>query len=107
MARRKLVVVADDFGIGPETDRGILELACEGLVASTVLMVNSPHAEAAVNRWNRTGRPVELGWHPVLTCDAPILPPEQLPSLVDAAGKFRPLGQFMRRSLLGKLNPHE
>ena len=46
--RRKLVVVADDFGIGPETDRAILELARADLVMSTVLMTNSPHAPAAI-----------------------------------------------------------
>mgnify|MGYP000856861791 CR=1 FL=1 len=28
---RQLVIVADDFGIGPETDRGILELAAMAL----------------------------------------------------------------------------
>ena len=104
---RKLVVVADDFGIGPETDRAILELANAGLVTSTVLMINSPYAEAAIAAWNREGRPVELGWHPVLTCDYPILPAEQLPSLVDGEGKFRPLGQFMRRSVFGTLNRDE
>ena len=97
--RRKLVVVADDFGIGPETDRAILELARDGLVTSTVLMVNSPHAEAAIAAWNRFGRPVELGWHPVLTCDSPILPAEQLPSLVDSEGQFRPLGQQARHQI--------
>jgi predicted glycoside hydrolase/deacetylase ChbG (UPF0249 family) len=101
---RKLVVVADDFGIGPETDRAILELASEGLVPSTVLMVNSPHAEAAIRSWNRAGRPLELGWHPVLTCDSPVLPAERVPSLVEENGRFHPLGRFMRRSLLGKLN---
>ena len=58
MARlRQLVVVADDFGIGPETDRGILELGAAGLVGSTVLLVNSPYAEAGVAAWNRAGRP--------------------------------------------------
>ena len=29
---RQLVVVADDFGIGPETNRGILELATVGRI---------------------------------------------------------------------------
>ena len=61
---RQLVVVADDFGIGPETDRGILELGAAGRVTSTVLLVNSPFAEPAIAAWNRAGRPIELGWHP-------------------------------------------
>ena len=108
MARlRQLVVVADDFGIGPETDRGILELGAAGLVASTVLLVNSPYAEAGVAAWNRAGRPVELGWHPALTLDQPILPSERVPSLVDAKGKFHPLGRFLRNSMLGRVRPTE
>ncbi|MDB5306477.1 MAG: hypothetical protein JWO38_679 [Gemmataceae bacterium] len=104
---RFLVVVADDFGIGPETDRAILDLAAAGLVTSTVLLVNSPHAEAAVGTWNKAGRPVELGWHPALTIDRPVLPPERVPTLVDEAGRFRPLGQFLRRAAAGRLNPAE
>lgn len=104
---RNLIVVADDFGIGPETDRAILELGAEGLIASTVLIVNSPYAEAAVESWTRAGRPLELGWHPALTIDAPILPPNRVPTLVDGAGRFWPLGRFLRTALLGRLNAAE
>src|SRR5437879_4469372 len=108
MARlRQLVVVADDFGIGPETDRGILEAAAGGRVTATVLLVNSPYAEAAVAAWNRAGRPIELGWHPNLTLDRPILPPERVPSLVDPSGSFHKLGRFLRNSLLGRIQPEE
>ena len=43
MASRYLVVVADDYGMGPEVSRGIRELMHVGSVTGTVLMVNSPH----------------------------------------------------------------
>ncbi|HEX4611172.1 MAG TPA: ChbG/HpnK family deacetylase [Urbifossiella sp.] len=104
---RQLVIVADDFGIGPETDRGILELAAAGLVTGTTLLVNSPYAPAAVAAWNRAGRPLDLGWHPNLTLDRPILPAITVPSLVRPDGTFWPLGAFLRRSVLGRLNPAE
>lgn len=104
---RQLVIVADDFGIGPETDRGILELATAGLVTGTTLLVNSPHAAAAVAGWNRAGRPLDLGWHPNLTLDRPVLPPDAVPTLVRPDGTFWPLGAFMRRSLLGRMSPAE
>jgi chitin disaccharide deacetylase len=104
---RQLVVVADDFGIGPETDRGILDVAADGRITATVLLVNSPYAERAVANWNRAGRPVELGWHPALTLDRPILPPERVPSLVDSAGFFHPLSRFLRNSLLGHIHEAE
>src|SRR5262249_33542889 len=79
---RYLIVVADDFGIGPETTRGILELGAKGLVTGSVLLTNSPYAESALKAWRQAGEPVEIGWHPCLTLDGPILPPEKVPSLV-------------------------
>lgn len=104
---RQLVVVADDFGIGPETDRGILDVAASGRITATVLIVNSPFAPRAVADWKRLGRPVELGWHPALTLDRPILPANQVPSLVDADGMFHPLGRFLKKSLLGRIRANE
>jgi predicted glycoside hydrolase/deacetylase ChbG (UPF0249 family) len=100
---RSLVVVADDFGIGPETTRGILDLAVEGPVTATVLLVTSPFAQAAVSIWNQAGRPVELGWHPCLTLDRPILSRHKVPSLVRSDGRFWSLGQFLRRVAVGRI----
>ena len=89
---RVLLVVADDFGIGPHTTAGILHLARKQIVSASVLIVNSPYAEEAVATWRSAGRPMDLGWHPNLTLDAPVLPAAQVPSLVDGQGRFRPLG---------------
>jgi predicted glycoside hydrolase/deacetylase ChbG (UPF0249 family) len=96
-----LVVVADDFGIGPETSRGILELARKSIVTGSVLIVNSPYAPEAVEAWRKCGMPMEIGWHPCLTLDEPITPPEAVPSLVGHDGRLRPLGSFLKRLLLG------
>jgi predicted glycoside hydrolase/deacetylase ChbG (UPF0249 family) len=105
--RRPLVVTADDFGVGPETTRGILDLARQGLVTGTVMLTNSPHAESAVRAWRKAGEPVELGWHPCLTIDAPILPPGKVGSLVEADGCFPPLGRFLLRLVRGLVRPGE
>jgi predicted glycoside hydrolase/deacetylase ChbG (UPF0249 family) len=105
--RRYLVVIADDYGIGPATSQGILELAARGLVNGAVLLVNSPHAEEAVEAWRRAGRPMELGWHPCLTMDPPVLPADRVPSLVGADGCLHPLGRFMRRVWLGRVRAAE
>lgn len=104
---RSLVVVADDYGIGPETSRGILELAQESRITATVLLVNSPFAEQAVSEWNRAGRPVEIGWHPCLTLDSPVLPAEKIPTLVNSRNHFWPLGQFLRRLYCGLIRLDE
>src|SRR5947209_5616303 len=104
---RYLVVIADDFGMGPETSRAIIELASAGRITGTVLLVNSPHAEQAVRAWRRAGQPVEVGWHPCLTLDRPILPPARVPTLVDSEGRFRPLSRFLRRAFTGRLRAEE
>lgn len=104
---RKLVVVADDLGIGHETDRGILELACKGVVTATVLLVNSKTASEAVAAWRHAGKPCDLGWHPCLTLDRPILASEQVPSLVDPNGNFWKLGTFLLRWFAGLIRAEE
>jgi predicted glycoside hydrolase/deacetylase ChbG (UPF0249 family) len=102
---RFLVVTADDYGIGPDTSQGILDLAAQRLVTATVLLVNSPHADDAARAWQFAGRPLELGWHPCLTLDAPVLPASQVPSLVDTDGRFWPLRGFLRRLWLRQIQP--
>jgi predicted glycoside hydrolase/deacetylase ChbG (UPF0249 family) len=106
-ASRVLVVVADDYGIGPETSRGILELAAEGVITGTVLMVNSPYAEDAVRAWRTSGVPLEVGWHPVLTQDPPIAPAASVPSLVGPDGCLWPLGKLLTRLYLYRIRPAE
>jgi predicted glycoside hydrolase/deacetylase ChbG (UPF0249 family) len=106
-AQRFVVVTADDFGMGPETSLGILDLARAGAVTGTVLLVNSPYAEAAVQAWRRAGQPLELGWHPCLTLDRPLLPADHVPSLVDGQGRFPSLGTFLLRLMLGCIRASE
>jgi predicted glycoside hydrolase/deacetylase ChbG (UPF0249 family) len=104
---RLLVVMADDFGMGPATSRAILDLAAKGLVTGTVLLVNSPYAEEAVRSWRQAGKPLELGWHPNLTLDRPVLPSKRVESLVGPDGYFWPLKKFMLRVGLGKIRGDE
>ena len=104
---RYLLITADDFGIGPETSRGILDLAAKGVLTSTVLLVNSPYAAECVGMWRRAGGPIELGWHPCLTLDSPILAPHKIPSLVDERGHFLKLGTLLKRLLMGRIQQQE
>lgn len=100
---RPVTIVADDYGIGRETSRGILELALEGRVTGAVLIVNCPDAERAAREWLAASPPADLGWHPNLTLDRPVLPPSAVPSLVRPDGRFCPLGSFLRRVCLGRV----
>jgi predicted glycoside hydrolase/deacetylase ChbG (UPF0249 family) len=104
---RWLLITADDFGIGPMTSQGILELAERQVITSTVLLVTSPYAEDAVSAWRSMRSRLEVGWHPCLTLDRPVLPPQQVPSLITKSGDFYSLGAFLARLLLGKIRFEE
>jgi predicted glycoside hydrolase/deacetylase ChbG (UPF0249 family) len=104
---RCLVVVADDYGIGPETSRGILELAQLGVVTGTVLLVNSPYAEEAARHWRAVRPPADLGWHPCLTMDSPVSRPQDVPTLVGPSGRMGPLRWFLGRLLTGRIRPDD
>jgi predicted glycoside hydrolase/deacetylase ChbG (UPF0249 family) len=105
--RRYLIVIADDYGIGPSTSQGILDLAAHDVLGGAVLLVNSPFAEAAVRAWRQEGMPFELGWHPNLTLDQPVAPINRVSSLVGKDGRFRPLGRFLARLVRGKVKKEE
>jgi predicted glycoside hydrolase/deacetylase ChbG (UPF0249 family) len=104
---RYLIVTADDFGIGPATTKGILDLSEAGLVTGSVLLVNSPYAVEAVQAWQEQGRRLELGWHPCLTLDLPVAPAATVRSLINANGRFWSLGAFIRKLLLGRIQTDE
>ncbi len=96
-----LIVNADDLGRTPGINSGIFEAHARGLVTSATLMVGFPAAaEAAAEllRYPKLG----VGLHVALTGGTPILPPEDVPSLVDREGRQPP-----RPEGLGDLDPGE
>lgn len=104
---RRLLVIADDFGIGADTTAGILDLAARGVVTGSALLVNAPATLEGIRQWRQLGASLELGWHPNLTLDSPMAPPAQIPSLVRPDGSFWPLVPFLKRWLTRRLQPRE
>lgn len=92
----RIIINADDFGLTPGVNRGIVECHEAGSVTSTTLLVNGPAAREAVAL--ATDRPrLGVGLHLNLTAGTPVLPPERVPSLVSRDGVF----PGKRRMLLG------
>lgn len=100
---RHLVVNADDFGISRGVNRGIVEAHRSGLVTSASLMANLPSAEDALTR-AAICPDLGLGLHLTLTAGRPLCPPEQVPTLVNAAGEFFVLGVLLGRLTLGTVS---
>lgn len=104
LSRRTLIVNADDLGFVPSVTRGIIESIEHGIVRSTSLMVNTPHAPAAVQEIARVrdaGTDVGVGLHFNIVVGAPLRP---APSLTYASGRFLPLSAHVGRSFVGRLD---
>lgn len=91
---KRLIVNADDLGRTPGINQGVFAAHRRGLVTSATLMVGFPAAREAAEEWARHPR-LGVGLHLTLTGGgAPTLPPDRVPSLVDAEGRLprRPEG---------------
>ena len=84
---KRLIVNADDLGRTPGINAGIFEAHDRGVVTSATLMVGFTPAEEATDAWARSPE-IGIGLHVALTGGRPILPPEEVPSLVDGEGRF-------------------
>ncbi len=102
---RRMIFNADDFGLSPAVNRGILEAFREGVLTSTTMLVNLDHFEDAVAIAGRNPD-LPVGIHLSLLWGRPVSSPEQVPSLVDRGGCFpRRLAVPARRYVLGRLDP--
>jgi predicted glycoside hydrolase/deacetylase ChbG (UPF0249 family) len=84
---RYLIINADDFGLTEPVSRGIIKAHREGILTSTTFMVSFPWAEQMAALLSEAPD-LGVGVHLNLTTGAPLLPPAQVPSLVNADGRF-------------------
>lgn len=62
MSRKRVIVTADDFGIAPEVNLGIIEGHAQGIVTAASLLTNAPATEHAV-ALSRQYPSLEVGIH--------------------------------------------
>ncbi len=84
----KLIVNADDYGHTPGVSAGIRKSHLDGIVTTTTVMMNYADALAAIRAALATCPRLGLGVHLVVTEGAPLLPREQVPTLVRGDGDF-------------------
>ena len=107
---------ADDFGMTAGVNRAIVEGCEQGIITSTTLMANANAFDDAIARGRELGHRqprFSIGCHVVLLDGIPILPPERVPTLLQAPanGNARQLrinlSDFARSALTGKLKAEE
>ncbi|HSP95815.1 MAG TPA: hopanoid biosynthesis-associated protein HpnK [Candidatus Dormibacteraeota bacterium] len=86
-ARRRLIVAADDFGMSPGVNAGILCAHREGILTETSLMVRGAAVDEAVALARATPS-LGVGLHLTLLQGHCTAPANEIPLLVDADGRF-------------------
>lgn len=100
----QLIVNADDFGLTEGVNRAIVEAHQRGIVTSTTLMANGAAFDDAV-RLARETPSLNVGCHVVLMDGEPLLPREQVASLVpDGRGLRADFASFAFAALRGRLD---
>ncbi len=104
----RLIINADDFGLTSGVNRGIIELHSAGLVTSTSLMARAGAADEAIDLALQTPT-LGVGCHVVLVDGDPVLPPNQIPTLVNSrTGRFpASLATFLHRLFTGRIRTAE
>ena len=82
---KRLIVTADDFGLSPAVNQAIEQAFTEGILTTTSLMAGAAYAEDAVERALRNPG-LKVGLHVVVTRGRAVLPPGEIPDLVDSRG---------------------
>ncbi|MDO8730634.1 MAG: ChbG/HpnK family deacetylase [Candidatus Omnitrophota bacterium] len=84
-----LIINADDFGMGPAVNRGVVEAFQRGFCSSATLMATLPGFEEACELIHREKLANCVGLHLVLRDGVPLTEPiRRLPRFCDAEGRF-------------------
>jgi predicted glycoside hydrolase/deacetylase ChbG (UPF0249 family) len=104
---KSVIINADDFGLSPGTNRGIVDAFREGVLTSTTLLANMDHfADAVALAHDNPELPV--GVHLCLVWGHPVSAPGSIPSLIVGEGAFPgKLSTLARRAATGRLSAEE
>jgi len=90
----KLIVNADDFGLSPGVNHGIIDSYLYGIVNSTSMMMNMDWTEHAI-QLAQNHPELRVGIHLVLTCGRPLT--KNTPTLVNEDGGFKSLSELGKK----------
>ncbi len=100
---RSVVFTGDDFGFSHGVNGAVIEAHERGVLTRASLMVVGEAFDEAV-ALARSHPQLGVGLHVVLVCGRSVLPPKEIPHLVDRAGQFP--SQSVRTGLRYQFSPH-
>jgi hopanoid biosynthesis associated protein HpnK len=104
---KQLIVNADDLGLTPAVNRGVVRAFQDGIVTSASLLVTGSAFEDS-DALAQQNPKLDIGLHLALVEERSVLGPDVLPTLVDETGRFpRTSAEFIQRVILGGISWHE
>jgi len=94
MIMKRLIINADDLGLTPGVTRGIIDAHLKGIVTSTSALMNSPQVAESLTAARKEAPDLGIGVHMDLTWGSPLLPVDEVPTLVDGQGQFYKIHQL-------------
>jgi hopanoid biosynthesis associated protein HpnK len=84
---KRVIITGDDFGLSLAVNEAIEEAHRKGVLSTASLMVGAKASADAMERARRLPT-LRVGLHIVLVEGSPVLPPQEVPDLVDERGWF-------------------
>lgn len=84
---KSLILTGDDFGLAIPVNEAIIQAHRDGVLTAASLMVSAKFTQDAVERAKRSPT-LKVGLHLVLVEGHSVLPPDEIPDLVDTEGEF-------------------
>ncbi|MHC1746384.1 MAG: ChbG/HpnK family deacetylase [Negativicutes bacterium] len=104
---RKIIINADDFGLHPAVNQGIIDGFCNGCITSTSIMPGGAAFDEAVKLASSHPK-LGIGVHLMLVGGRAVCKPAELPTLADAQGNLSlDYPVFLKRYFTGKINKQE
>jgi chitin disaccharide deacetylase len=104
---KKVIINADDFGLCPAVNEGIVLAHRQGILTSATLMANVSGFDQAV-ALARENPGLGIGVHLNIVRGRPLSPPGTIPTLIGPDGRFpAEAGRIMRRLAAGRIKPAE
>jgi chitin disaccharide deacetylase len=108
MHNHKLLIVnADDCALHPAVNQAVIQAHQEGILTSCSILAGAAAFDDAVIRLKAVPS-LGVGVHLCLVDQSPVLPPSDIPSLVDRTGRLpRSYSKFILKSCLMRMKPDE
>jgi chitin disaccharide deacetylase len=84
---KKIIITGDDFGLALPVNEAIVQAHQRGVLTTASLMVGAGYCRDAVEQ-AKEHPSLRVGLHLTLVEGIPVLPPQEIPDLVDADGAF-------------------